>query len=254
MAASSQGNATAGKRMILMKKKVAIIQSNYIPWKGYFDIINEVDLFIFHDDLQYTKQDWRNRNKVKTEHGTKWLTVPVGRQSTDRLICEVMISDRNWGRKHWRIIKQLYQKAPFFKMYESIFEDIYTQKTWLYLSELNQYMIKYISTNILKIKTVFDDSRNYSPKGSKTERLIHILTKAGATSYLSGPAAKNYLDEALFKEADIELIYKNYSGYPAYPQFHPPFIHEVTILDLLFHVGPEAPYYIWGWRSKSAYK
>jgi len=231
-----------------MKKKVAIIQSNYIPWKGYFDIIHDVDLFIFHDDLQYTKQDWRNRNQIKTAQGTKWLTVPVG-QSTNRLIYEVEISKSDWKSDHWRALKHQYSKTSFFQRYASFLENIFQEKSWKYLSELNQYIIKYISTEILQINTVFKDSQVYSPVGSKTERLIDILTKVGANCYLSGPSAKNYLDEALFEKSNIELLYKDYSGYPEYPQLYPPFIHEVNILDLLFHVGPDAPYYIWGWRS-----
>ena len=97
-------------------KKVAIIQSNYIPWKGYFDIINDVDLFIFHDDLQYTKGDWRNRNKIKTPQGTIWITIPVG-TNTERLICEVEIKDNQWQRKHYNLLKQHYINTPYYKKY-----------------------------------------------------------------------------------------------------------------------------------------
>src|SRR5687767_735619 len=105
-----------------MGKRVAVLQSNYIPWKGYFDIIHDVDVFIFHDDLQYTKQDWRNRNRIKTPKGAEWLTIPVG-TSEDRLICEVEIPESNWAEKHWRMIQQNYSKAPYFTLYKQFLED-----------------------------------------------------------------------------------------------------------------------------------
>jgi len=97
-------------------KTVAILQSNYIPWKGYFDVINDVDLFIFYDDVQYTKNDWRNRNKVKTANGTGWLSIPVGADK-NRLICEVILNDNRWQEKHWKTLCQLYGKASYFSSY-----------------------------------------------------------------------------------------------------------------------------------------
>lgn len=231
-----------------MKKKAAILQSNYIPWKGYFDIIHDVDLFIFYDDVQYTKRDWRNRNRIKTDRGAKWLTIPVGKD-TNRLICEVAVDNHEWGLSHWKALKHYYAKAPYFSLYEETLKKIYLEMKWTGLSQLNQFIIQLISTEILKLQTVFKNSRDYSPQGGRNERLIDILTKANADCYLSGPSGKNYLDERLFQKANIEVTYKDYSGYPEYPQFHLPFIHEVTILDLLFHVGPQASDYIWEWRD-----
>jgi len=231
-----------------LKKKVAILQSNYIPWKGYFELIHNVDLFIFYDDVQYTKRDWRNRNLIKTIHGVKWLTIPVGNVN-NRLICDVSINNHQWSLNHWKTIHRYYSRAPYFKIYQKGLEKIYIERRWTNLSELNNYIIKYISRDILKIETVFMDSREFSPQGHKSERLIDILTKAKADCYLSGPSAKTYLDETLFQKANIKVVYQEYSGYPEYPQLYPPFIHEVSILDLLFHVGPKAPYYIWGWRT-----
>lgn len=228
--------------------RVAVLQSNYIPWKGYFDIINDVDLFIFYDDVQYTKNDWRNRNKIKVVNGTSWLTIPVG-TDTDRLICEVSISDNRWQKKHWRTLSQAYSKAPFFPTYAPFLEDFYLNRFWNSLSELNQYLILHISRDFLESGTEFVDSRDFLAEGSKQDRLLEILSKAKATRYISGPAAKNYIEEERFASAGIELVWKDYSNYPEYPQFHPPFEHGVTILDLLFHTGPEAPYYIWGWRE-----
>jgi len=231
-------------------KKVAVIQSNYIPWKGYFDIINDVDLFIFYDAVQFTKNDWRNRNKIKTAKGASWLTIPVGR-CIDRLICEVKIDDSRWAKRHWETICQFYERAPYFKQYKDFFAEAYLKKNWASLSELNQFLIKHIAWDILGLKTEFKDSRDFKLSGGKTDRLIGLLKKAGADVYYSGPAAKNYLEEEKFKANKIKLIYKDYTGYPEYPQLFPPFVHEVSILDLIFNVGPAAPYYIWGWRDNS---
>lgn len=228
-------------------KKVAIIQSNYIPWKGYFDIINDVDIFVFYDDVQYTTRDWRNRNRIKTDKGLKWLSIPVG-SDTKRLIYEVQIRNTQWQRDHWETIKLFYSKANYFKLYKDFFEYVYMENTWHNLSELNHYLIKNIS-KFLGCNTQFVDSRTIQSSGKKQEKLLSILDSLKATTYISGPAAKAYIQEEDFKKRGIQLIYKDYSGYPEYPQFYPPFRHDVTILDLLFHTGPDAPYYIWGWRE-----
>ena len=230
-------------------KTVAILQSNYIPWKGYFDIINDVDLFVFYDDVQYTKNDWRNRNKVKTANGTGWLSIPVG-SDKNRLICEVILNDNRWQEKHWKTLCQLYSKSPYFSNYAPFLEDFYLNNHWQSLSELNQYLIRHIAEDFLGVKTKFVDSRQLPAKGSKQDRLLDLLQKAGATKYVSGPGAKNYIDEDRFNATGIELVWKDYSNYPEYPQYHPPFEHGVTIIDLLFHTGEKAPWYIWGWRNQ----
>jgi hypothetical protein len=229
-------------------KRVAVIQSNYIPWKGYFDIIHDVELFIFHDDLQYTKNDWRNRNKIKTPAGADWLTIPVG-TSEHRLICEVEIKDAAWQKKHWSLLRTHYARAPHFARYTELLSDIYLGRQWRNLSELNQHLIKTISRDLLGITTEFQDSRDLRPEGTKQDRLLDLLAKAGADYYLSGPAAKDYIEADRFAAAGIELAWKSYAGYPEYPQLFPPFEHAVSILDLLLNVGPEAPHYIWGWRT-----
>lgn len=231
-----------------MLKRVAVIQSNYIPWKGYFDIINDVDLFIFYDDVQYTKNDWRNRNKIKTPTGVQWLTIPTG-ASLNRRIFEVELVDKLWAVKHWKNLQQYYSKAPFFHYYRDFFEQVYLGTCWTNLSELNQFLIRRIATEYLGITTEFRDSREYSASGQQLERLICLLKKSGAEEYVSGPTARDYIDDNFFATEEIQLIYKDYSGYPEYPQVFAPFDHYVTILDLLFHVGPDAPYYIWGWRN-----
>jgi hypothetical protein len=227
---------------------VGIIQSNYIPWKGYFDIIHDVDLFVFYDDVQYTKNDWRNRNKIKTPNGSTWLTIPVG-TNNHRLVCEVRLTDSDWALKHWGLVQQHYSSAPHFRRYESFLRDIYLGRRWESLSDLNQYLIKTISSELLGIRTRFADSRDFAAQGVKLDRLLDLVAKAGATTYVSGPAAKNYIEEEKFTERAIKLVYKSYEGYPEYPQLYPPFDHEVSIIDLLLNVGPDAPQFIWGWRA-----
>jgi len=229
-------------------KTVVILQSNYIPWKGYFDLIHDADEFIFYDDVQFTSRDWRTRNKIKTAQGAEWITLPVG-GDRERLICEVEIKDAIWQSKHWKTIQQNYGKCPHFSRYQAYFEDVYLARKWINLSELNQYLIRTISLDLLGVPTAFRDAREYRASGHKQNRLLELLTKAGADRYISGPAAKDYIEPARFSDAGIELVWKDYSGYPEYPQRFPPFEHGVSILDLLFNTGPDAPWYIWGWRE-----
>lgn len=226
-------------------KKVAVLQSNYIPWKGYFDLINDVDLFIFYDDVQYTKNDWRNRNKVKTDKGSQWLTIPV-KSSTDTLINEVEFQNELWAGKHYKTLAALYSKAPYYKNFKDFLGYVYIDRKWSGLSELNQYIIKYISINFLGITTKFENSTDYNCTGKKLDRLIDLLKKVEADEYISGPAAKNYIDHSRFEDENIILKYKDYHGYKEYDQFYPPFDHYVSILDLLFHTGENAAEYIWG--------
>jgi hypothetical protein len=224
-------------------KKVAILQSNYIPWKGYFDIIRKVDLFIFHDDLQYTKNDWRNRNLIKSQIGKQWISIPCG-TSEHRLICEVKLEDTKWQKEHWNKIKNSYSKADHFNDYKSFFEEIYLSRQWGNLSELNQHLIKQISSEILGIHTQFDDSRNYNLQFSNAKRVLELLNKANAKNYLSGPSAKNYLNPSDFEKSGIRLEWMDYQGYPEYNQLYPPFDHNVSIIDLIFNVGNKAADYI----------
>ncbi len=229
-------------------KRVAINQSNYIPWKGYFDLIHDVDAFIFYDDVQFTKNDWRNRNKVKGPKGLQWLSIPVG-TDLNRLIRDVSLDDPRWQQKHWKTLSHLYGKAPFFGAYRSVFEDVYLNRKWRNLSSLNQFLIETIAVQYLGVQTSFLQSSDLSGTGKGQDRVLNLLKAVKADVYISGPAGKAYLDPARFQKEGIELIWKDYSGYPEYAQFHPPFEHAVTILDLLFHTGPDASSYIWGWRA-----
>jgi hypothetical protein len=227
-------------------RRVAILQSNYIPWRGYFDLIHDVDLFIFYDDVQYTHSDWRNRNKLITRDGSRWLTIPAG-HNLKRLICEVEIPDQRWKQQHRNAIEQNYRTAPFFEESQPLLDFLY-ENSITNLSDYNQRAIRHLS-HILGIQTEFTDSRLLAVDGGKTGRLIGILEKVGATQYISGPTARNYIDESLFVQAGIELLYKEYPPYPSYRQCFGPFSPFVTVLDLIFNRGAEAPQYIWGWRS-----
>lgn len=230
-------------------KTTVVLQSNYIPWKGYFDLIRDADVFVFYDDLQYTKNDWRNRNKIKALNGSEWLTIPIG-GDTSRLICDVEIKNSGWQVKHWKTIEQNYTKTPYFALFREFFEDVYLGRQWSNLSELNQFLIVSISKDIFNLNTVFRDSRHYKLSGRKLERLLDLVAQTGADRYISGPAAMEYIDPGCFTAVNIELVWKDYSGYPEYHQRFPPFEHGVSILDLLFNTGPDAAWYIWGWREE----
>ena len=222
-------------------KKVAIVQSNYIPWKGYFDMIAAVDEFILYDNMQYTRRDWRNRNQIKTPQGVRWLTIPVevkGRYS--QKICETQVSNPGWGRKHWSTIVHNYTRAKCFKEYRELFESLYLGCDEKYLSRINYRFIRGIC-GLLNIQTRISWAMDYPEAEGKTERLIALCKAAGARQYLSGPSAKGYIDEPLFEAAGIRLSYMDYSGYPAYTQLHGKFEHRVTILDLIFNEGSAAP-------------
>ena len=223
-------------------KTVAILQSNYIPWKGYFDLIHRVDEFIFADDLQYTRGDWRNRNTIKTSAGTHWLTIPCGPR-TDRNICDVQLRDHTWQRRHWQALLHTYRRARWFHMYSDFFEALYLDTTWRNLSDLNQYLIKWISRTALGIDTNFLDSRQFDLQLRKGQRVLELLRKVDADAYLSGPAGQAYLDPQTFVDSSIELKWMSYDNYPAYPQLGDKFEHCVSIVDLLFHCGPDSRLY-----------
>lgn len=230
-------------------KKVAILQSNYIPWKGYFDLINSVDEFIIFDEMQYTKRDWRNRNKIKTPQGIVWLTIPVGvKGKFHQKINETKVGE-SWSEKHWRTISMAYSKAPYFSDYKSIFEDFFLKESLNleYLSDINIQLIKIIN-NVLNIKTTISLDSDYGIIEGKSERLLDLCKKASADVYLSGPAAKDYLDCDIFEKEGIGVQWMDYSNYPEYTQLYPPFEHGVSILDLLFSVGPDAPKFMKSFR------
>jgi hypothetical protein len=219
---------------------VAIVQSNYIPWKGYFDIVNAVDEFILYDDRQYTRRDWRNRNLIKTPHGLHWLTIPVRAKGRyEQRIDETMVSDPAWSDLHWKTIAHSYTAAPYFATYREAIRTLYESSGEERLSVVNRRFLESICA-LLGITTRFSWSTDYNATGDRSERLVSLCREAGATAYLSGPSARAYIDEAQFEESGIDLVYMDYGGYPEYPQLHGAFEHGVSILDLLFNTGPDA--------------
>jgi len=227
-----------------MGKKLAVVQSNYVPWKGYFDLMNLVDEFILFDDMQYTRRDWRNRNKIKTPNGPMWLTIPVQVKGKYlQKIKETVISDRDWNRKHWKTIVHHYSRAKYFQECKEFFEELYLGSTQTYLSQINYRFLTAIC-QLLGIDTKLSWSMDYRLVEGKTERLVDLCRQAGATEYVSGPTAKGYIDEEPFEDAGIAVHYMDYSGYPEYDQLYPPFEHHVSIVDLIFNAGPDAPKYM----------
>ncbi|VAX10973.1 FIG00821895: hypothetical protein [hydrothermal vent metagenome] len=224
--------------------KVAILQSNYIPWKGYFDMIAAVDEFIIYDDMQYTRRDWRNRNQIKTPHGVQWLTVPVQvKGKVHQPIRKTQIDSPDWAAKHWKVLSHNYCKAPHFKEISTWLKPLYLETSYTNLSILNRRLIEEVC-NYLGIQTTISNSWDYTLHKEKSLRLAKLCTQAGGTEYISGPAAKNYIDEHIFTDLNIKLSWFDYAKYPEYPQLWGKFTHEVTILDLLFNCGKNSSHYM----------
>lgn len=227
-----------------MTKKVALVQSNYIPWKGYFDLINMADEFILFDDMQYTRRDWRNRNRIKSPQGTIWLTIPVEvKGKYFQKINETLISDPEWNVLHWKTILHNYSRAESFHLYRGLFEDLYLGTREKFLSQVNHKFLVEIC-RILGINTRITWSSDYHVAEGKTERIVELCKQTGATEYISGPTARGYIDEELFRTEGIVLSYANYADYPEHRQLFPPFEHRVSILDLIFNEGPNAPRFL----------
>ncbi len=222
--------------------RVGVIQSSFIPWRGYFDFIASVDVFVFHDDIQYTKGDWRNRNKIKTATGLQWLTVPVYYKSVSQLICDTKIDNSaQWARKHLRAWRTHYQAASYLDVAEEILT-LLNENNDATISQLNISLIREIC-GYLGISTPMMLSTELTLEGSKTERLIDLLGKLNASAYLSGPSADAYLDKEAFRRSGIRLEYKSYD-YAPYPQLWGDFVGEVTVLDLIANCGPGAKNHI----------
>lgn len=225
-------------------KKVAIVQSNYIPWKGYFDMIAAVDEFILFDDMQYTRRDWRNRNQIKTPQGVQWLTVPVRvKGKYHQTIRETEVEGTDWAATHWKALAQNYRRAAHFDEVAQWLEPLYLSMRYTHLSTLNRQMIEAVCT-YLSIGTLIRNSWDYKLVEGKTERLADLCAQAGGSEYISGPAARDYIDEAVFAGRGIDLTWFDYAGYPGYAQQWGEFVHGVSILDLLFNCGRDAPRYM----------
>jgi hypothetical protein len=225
-------------------KRLAILQSNYLPWKGYFDLIDRVDEFIVYDSAQYTKNDWRNRNLLKGRDGPAWITVPVRVERLGQAIDEVRIADPRCFAKHFRTFLQTYARSARIDFCRDALGEVFQAAGGLErLSEVNACFIRRIC-ELVGIDTRIRDAREFEVTGDRTERLVSLCRQAGADRYLSGPAARSYLDESLFEREGIRVEWMEYDGYPEYPQPHPPFDHRVSILDLLAHAGPDAMRYV----------
>ncbi|MFL6247392.1 MAG: WbqC family protein [Thermoanaerobaculia bacterium] len=226
--------------------RCAIVQPSYIPWRGSFDLIRRVDLFVFYDDVQYDRRGWRNRNRVKTPQGSQWLTIPVharGAQTEGLPINTIRTVGQEWGREHFETLRRLYRKAPFFDMYEPWLEQAYAEPPEL-LADFTIQLTLDIASRLGITGTRFRRSSELNASGTKTERLLDVLGKVGATHYLSGPSARVYIDEKQFESAGVGLEWMQYD-YPEYPQLHGPYDPYVTVLDLMFMTGERAADYIW---------
>lgn len=225
-------------------KTVAILQSNYIPWKGYFDMIAAVDEFILYDDMQYTRRDWRNRNQIKTPQGVQWMTIPVQvKGKYHQKIRDTEIDGTTWAQDHWKTLVQNYRRAAHFDETAAWLEPLYMAEAHTQLSALNRRFIEAICAR-LGIRTTISNSWDYALQDGKSERLADLCAQAGGTTYVSGPSARDYIDERVFAERGIDVAWFDYAGYPEYPQLWGEFAHGVTILDLLFNCGNDAPRYM----------
>ena len=227
--------------------KAVILQPSYIPWRGYFHQIQKADVFVFYDCVQYDADGWRNRNQIKTANGPLWLTIPVrakGNTNNGTAIKDVPIDPvKPWRAKHWRTLEQSYARAPHFKRYEGWLHQFY-DRTDALLADFTCDLTAAIARELGIAHTQFVRSSSLPAIGTKTDRLIQLLTHIGATHYVSGPSARDYLEEDKFAVASITVEYMHYN-YPEYPQLHGAFLPQVSILDLLFNAGPDAPRYIW---------
>lgn len=230
--------------------RCVILQPSYIPWRGYFDLIHRADTFVFYDDVQYDTRGWRNRNRIKTSHGLKWLTIPVkkhGAQTESIPVKRIAIDDSvDWPRQHLAALTLSYARAPHFDAHRDWLQRVYATPPGL-LADFTIATTIELARMIGIEKTRFLRSSTLGIGGKKTDRLVAILRELGATEYLSGPSARDYIEPQKFAEAGIDLQYMTYD-YPEYPQLYPPYDPQVSILDLLFMVGAGAPSYIWEGR------
>lgn len=224
------------------EKKIAIIQSNYIPWIGYFDVLSQVDEFILLDSVQYTNRDWRNRNRISTPNGPKWLTIPVCHTERSQTISSTKVVDGKWSSQHLSMIKMQYKKANYFEHYISELESWYGQaREFDCISDINLFFIKKIAC-ILGIATpvVFDDFYLAGDEYTDaTERLACIAERACADVYVSGPAARSYLESSYFEKKGIAVAWVTYPRYMKYQQVWPGFIDKMSIIDVLLCAGSE---------------
>lgn len=224
--------------------RICIVQSCYIPWKGFFDLVGRCDEYVIFDRMQYVKRHWHNRNRIKTANGPEWLTIPVITKGRfDQAIDEVLI-EKPWAEKHWRALELAYGRAPFFDALAPVVRTWYERADkQARLTDVNELFAREIA-GLLGLRTRIVRDTAYPVDGVKTERLLAIARAAGADRYLSGPSARVYLDEGQLAAGGVTTEWMSYDGYPEYLQLHGNFEHAVSVLDLLFNAGPEAPRFI----------
>jgi hypothetical protein len=224
--------------------RLCVIQSCYIPWKGFFDLIGRCDEYVIYDSAQYVKRHWHNRNRIKTANGVEWLTIPVASKGRFEQPIDQVEIEKPWADKHWRTIERAYRRAPCFGQIAPMVKAWYERADKEpRLTDVNAIFLHGIA-GLLGLNTRIVSDAAYPAEGAKTERLLAIVRAAGADRYLSGPSARTYLDEALLASSGIVTEWMSYQGYPEYPQLHGGFEHAVTVLDLLFNTGPDAGRYL----------
>lgn len=219
---------------------VSIHQPGYLPWLGYFERIARSDIHVYFDDVQFEKNSYNNRNKIKTARGWAWLTVPVFTKGKfgQNLLWDVEIDNKiPWPRKHWNALVGSYSKAPYFKQHAGFFEALYA-KPWTKLLELNYAVIDYLIT-AFGIKTRFVKSSEIGAEGVKAGLVLNICKKLGASKYLSGMLGRDYLDPLEFERSGIGLEFQDYR-HPQYPQLFGSFEPSMAAVDLLFNCGQES--------------
>lgn len=219
---------------------IGILQPGYLPWLGFFEQMYKSDVFVIYDDVQYDKEGWRNRNRIKTANGIQWLTVPVHMKLTEHpLIIEIRIDNTaDWRKKHLASIKQNYAKAPFFTDYIHIFEDAYS-KGWEFLVDLDIYFIGKLAECLRMGSKNIIRSSCLDLKGDRIGRLINLCKLFGANTFYEGASGKKYIDENEFLSHGIKVEFQNYQ-HPVYSQLYGDFIPYLSIVDLLFNHGTES--------------
>ena len=212
---------------------VVITQSNYVPWRGWYAMVRASDTLVYLDDVQFTRRDWRNRNRILIGGQPKWITIPVNNSGNyHSLIHEITVSDPRWWESHLSLLKSAYHSQDFFSSFITKIQSAYKALEGLdSLSAINQRLNEWIFST-LKIATTVRDSREFPSHLKRSERLVEICKFIGANEYISGPAAKAYLDEKLFEENSIEVRWIDYSKLPPFelPQLPE---QELSILHFL---------------------
>lgn len=217
---------------------VGIHQLHYLPWLRYFDKIYRSDVFVVLDDIQFNKNGWQNRNKVKGANGAVLLTVPVYAKAEQRLDEVRIHNDAPWRKKHWGTIEQSYRKARYFDLYRDFLRDTY-ERSWERLNDLNRHMLEfYIEAFGIDTRVMYSSELNVP--GAATERLLNLIAAVDGTAYYCGAYALDaYLNEGLLDEAGIELELQDWHS-SEYPQLHGEFVGDLSVLDLLMNCGPES--------------